>query len=263
MTTVLIVNDQALQRLGLRMFLEAQPDLTVVGEATDCAQAVRAASALQPDVVLLNLGRTDADLVQAIRRITQPDCHAKASRPEPASGLPPRVVVLIPSDGDEYACATLRAGADGILLKDALPEELTATVRIVAMGGSVLSPRLTHALIEAVRERDSTDRPDRKRRLSRLTERETEVLAALASGWSNSEIAERLSIAPTTVKTHISSILAKIGTRARVQAVVFAYETGLVRPPWQQPRPRDQTSRISQEEGSGPPVERRQRRWPS
>ena len=249
MTTVLIVNDQALQRLGLRMFLEAQFDLTVVGEATDCAQAVRAATALEPDVVLLDLGPTDADRIQAIRRITRLGRRAKASDTEPASGLPPRVLVLIASDGDEYAGATLRAGADGILLKDALPEELAAAVRIVALGGSVLSPRLTRALIEAVRERDSTDKSYRRRRLSGLTERETEVLAALASGWSNTEIAERLSIAPTTVKTHISSILAKIGARARVQAVVFAYETGLVRPPWQQPRPRE--SDLSDQPGEG------------
>ncbi|KPI07495.1 two component transcriptional regulator, LuxR family [Actinobacteria bacterium OK074] len=237
MTTVLIVDDQALQRLGLRMLLESQPDLTVVGEAADCTQAVRAATVLQPDVVLLDLDRTDADRVQAIRRITRSDCHAKAPRPEPAGGLPPRVLVLIASDGDAYPRAALRAGADGILLKDSLPEELAAAVRIVARGDSVLSPRLTRTLIEAVRARHAADSPDRRRRLSRLTERETEVLAALASGWSNSEIAERLSIAPTTVKTHISSILTKIGARTRVQAVVFAYETGPVRPPWQQSRP--------------------------
>ena len=249
MTTVLIVNDQALQRLGLRMFLESQPDLTVVGEAADCAQAVRAAAALRPDVVLMDMGRTGVDRVQAIRRIARPDSHAEVPRTDPASGIPPRVLVLIPSDGDEYAFATLRAGAGGLLLKDVLPEELAAALHIVALGGSVLSPRLTRALIEAVRERDSTDSPDRRRRLSLLTERETEVLAALASGWSNTEIAERLSIAPTTVKTHISSILAKIGARARVQAVVFAYETGLVRPPWQQPRPHE--SDLSDQPGGG------------
>jgi DNA-binding NarL/FixJ family response regulator len=238
MTSVLIVNDQTLQRLGLRMFLEAQPDLTVVGEAADCAEAVRAATALQPDVVLLDLNGTDTDRVQAIRLITRADCRVKAPRPEPTGGLPPRVLVLVASDGDAYPRATLRAGADGILLRDALPDELAAAVRTVAQGGSVLPPRLTRALIEAVREQDSFDEPDRGRRLSHLTERETEVLAALASGWSNAQIAERLSIAPTTLKTHISNILTKIGAHTRVQAVVFAYETGLARPAGQRRRPR-------------------------
>ncbi|MEV7892450.1 LuxR C-terminal-related transcriptional regulator [Streptomyces sp. NPDC002817] len=249
MTTVLIVNNQTLQRLGLRMFLEAQPDLTVVGEAADCAEAVRAATALQPDVVLLDLDGTDTDRIQAIRRIIRADCHAKAPRPEPTGGLPPRVLVLIASDGDAYPRATLRAGADGILLKDALPEELAAAVRTVAQGGSVLPPRLTRALIEAVREQDSSGEPDRGRRLSHLTERETEVLAALASGWSNAQIAERLSIAPTTLKTHISNILTKIGAHTRVQAVVFAYETGLARPAGQ--RPRSHASDLSDLPGGG------------
>ncbi|MEU9287848.1 response regulator transcription factor [Streptomyces sp. NPDC048275] len=230
MITVLIVNDQTLQRLGLRMFLEAQPSITVVGEAADCDQAIRAAGPLRPDAVLMDMGRPDVDRIQAVRRIARPDSHVQARHTDPASRLPPRVLVLAPSDADEYAYATLRAGAGGLLLKDALPDELAAALHTVALGGSVLSPRFTRALIEAVRDQGSTSSTDRRSRLSRLTEREIEVLAALASGWSNSEIAERLSIAPTTVKTHISNILAKIGARARVQAVVFAYETGLVKP---------------------------------
>ena len=239
MTTVLIVNDQALQRLGLRLLLEAQPDFTVVGEATDCDQAVRAADALRPDVVLMDMGPADIDRTQAIRRITRPDSsRSGAPAAGRASGLPPRVLVLTAFDGDEHAYAALRAGADGLLLKDTLPGELTAALRIVALGGSVLSPHLTRTLVDAVREQSPDDLPERRRRLSRLTDREREVLAALASGWSHTEIAERLSIAPTTVKTHISNILTKIGAHARVQAVVFAYETGLVRPPRQQPRPR-------------------------
>jgi len=239
MTTVLIVNDQALQRLGLRLLLEAQPDFTVVGEATDCDQAVQAADALQPDVVLMDMGPADIDRTQAIRRITRPDSsRSGAPAAGRASGLPPRVLVLTAFDGDEHAYAALRAGADGLLLKDTLPGELTAALRIVALGGSVLSPHLTRTLVDAVREQSPDDLPERRRRLSHLTDREREVLAALASGWSHAEIAERLSIAPTTVKTHISNILTKIGAHARVQAVVFAYETGLVRPPRQQPRPR-------------------------
>jgi DNA-binding NarL/FixJ family response regulator len=210
-----------------------------VGEATDYDQAVRAADALRPDVVLMDMGPADIDRTQAIRRITRPDSsRSGAPAAGRASGLPPRVLVLTAFDGDEHAYAALRAGADGLLLKDTLPGELTAALRIVALGGSVLSPHLTRTLVDAVRQQSPDDLPERRRRLSHLTDREREVLAALASGWSHAEIAERLSIAPTTVKTHISNILTKIGAHARVQAVVFAYETGLVRPPRQQPRPR-------------------------
>jgi DNA-binding NarL/FixJ family response regulator len=234
MTTVLIVNDQALQRLGLRMFLEAQPDLTIVGEATACAEAVRLADTLRPDVVLMDMGRPDEKHIQAVHRITRPDEDPTAPHAEGTGRLPPRVLILSPSDADESACAALRAGADGVLLKDALPHELTAALHVIALGGAVLSPHLTRALVDAVREQSRADLTERRHRLSHLSERECEVLAALASGWSSREIAERLSIAPTTVKSHISSILTKIGARARVQAVVFAYETGLVRPTGQQ-----------------------------
>lgn len=149
------------------------------------------------------------------------------------------MLILSPFDADESACSALRAGADGVLLKDALPHELTAALHVIALGGAVLSPHLTRALVDAVREQSRVDLTERRHRLSHLSERECEVLAALASGWSSREIAERLSIAPTTVKSHISSILTKIGARARVQAVVFAYETGLVRPPRQRPHPAD------------------------
>lgn len=239
MTTVLIVNDQALQRLGLRMFLEAQPDLTIVGEATAYAQAVRLADTLRPDVVLMDMGRPDEQHIQAIHRITRPDEDSMAPHADGTGRLPPRVLILSPFDADESACSALRAGADGVLLKDALPHELTAALHVIALGGAVLSPHLTRALVDAVREQSRVDLTERRHRLSHLSERECEVLAALASGWSSREIAERLSIAPTTVKSHISSILTKIGARARVQAVVFAYETGLVRPPRQRPHPAD------------------------
>jgi len=239
MTTVLIVNDQALQRLGLRMFLEAQPGLTIVGEATACAQAVRLSDTLRPDVVLIDMGQPDEKHIQAIHRITRPTEDSTAPHADGTDTLPPRVLLLSPSDADDSACAALRAGADGVLLKDALPHELTAAIHVVALGGAVLSPPLTRALVDAVREESRADLTDRRHRLSHLSERECEVLAALASGWSSREIAERLSIAPTTVKSHISSILTKIGAHARVQAVVFAYESGLVGPARQRPHPPD------------------------
>ncbi|MER7689793.1 response regulator transcription factor [Streptomyces sp. NPDC097610] len=231
MTTVLIVNDQALQRLGLRLLLEAEPGLTVVGEATDGAAAVRAAQNLRPDIVLMDMGPPDENSLQAIRRIAGPGTLPEAVGPDRGNRNHPRVLVLTPDHSDEYACAALRVGVGGLLVRDALPEQLTAAIHIVALGGSVLSPQLTRRLIDAVRAWTPADCPERRRQLSHLTVREREVLTALASGWSNTEIAERLSIAQTTVKTHVSSILAKIGVRARAQAVVFAYETGLVKPP--------------------------------
>ncbi|MGW0573549.1 response regulator transcription factor [Streptomyces tauricus] len=244
MTTVLIVTDQALQGLGLRMFLQTQTDLTVVGDVIGSDQAVQAAIALQPDVVLLDIDRPDIERVRTIRRITRPKSRDRKPCADLVSRLPPQVLVLTPCDIDEYSYAALRAGAAGLLLRDALPGEVTTAIHLVAHGGSVLSPRLTAALVKAVREHGATDIRERTLKLSRLTEREIEVLTALASGWSNTEISEQLCIAPTTIKTHISNILTKIGGRARVQAVVFAYETGLVRPPWQQPRPHDSGSSV-------------------
>ncbi|WP_369240538.1 LuxR C-terminal-related transcriptional regulator [Streptomyces sp. R21] len=239
MTTVFIVNDHALQRLGLRLLLDAQPDLTVVGEAAHSPEAVRAAAEVHPEVVLVDMDAPHHQGVQTLRSIARPDSRPGAVGADRPRGRPPRVLALIPFDVDEYAGAVLHAGAGGYLLKDALPAELLAALRTVAGGDSVISPRLTSELINAVRHRIPEHTPERKLRLSLLTEREREVLIALASGWSNSEIAERLSIAPTTVKTHISSILTKAVARTRVQAVVFAYETGLVSLPWQQRRPRD------------------------
>ncbi|MGW1507159.1 response regulator [Streptomyces mirabilis] len=217
MTTVLIVDDQALQRLGFSMLLEQYADLTVVGEATHGAEAVRMTAELRPDVVLMDVRMPGMDGIEATRRIVH-------------SGGRSRVLVLTTFDLDEYVYAALQAGASGFLLKDALPDELISGVRAVASGDSVIAPGLTRKLIDAFTERMRSQSPDQERRLSALTEREREVLTAMATGWSNAEIAERLHLAESTVKSHVSRVLSKIGARDRVHAVIFAYDTGLVRP---------------------------------
>ena len=223
MTSVLIVHDQSLQRLGLRMLLAAEPDLTIVGEATSGIEGVRMSAALCPDVVLMDSRVSEGDGLDAIRRITRAPTL-------PAGGRSPRVLVLTPTSHERYTYAALRAGAGGFLLQDATPDELTAAVRIVAAGDAVITPVLTRALIDTVRQQRPVRLLEREGGLGTLTGRERDVLTAVASGWSNAEIATRLSIAPTTVKSHVSNILTKIGARARVQAVVFAYDVGLVRP---------------------------------
>ncbi|KAB1141518.1 response regulator transcription factor [Streptomyces luteolifulvus] len=230
MVSVLIVNDQSLQRHGLRMLLAAEPGLTVTGEAASGAEAVRMSATLHPCVVLM-AGPSGADDIEAIRRIARPAPHLSPTPgPGRAAGSLPRVLVLTSAGEEGYAHAALRAGAGGFLLTDAAPDELTAALRVVAAGDAVITPALTRSLIDAVR-RQHTVRPlERDFGLDTLTGRERDVLVAVASGWSNAEIAERLSIAPTTVKSHVSHILTKIGARARVQAVAFAYESGLVRP---------------------------------
>jgi DNA-binding NarL/FixJ family response regulator len=217
MTTVLIVDDQALQRLGFSMLIEQYPDLSTVGEATHGVEAVRLAAELRPDVVLMDVRMPGMDGIEATRRIVQ-------------SGGRSRVLVLTTFDLDEYAYAALRAGASGFLLKDALPEELVAGIRAVAAGDAVISPGLTRKLIDAFGDRMPGRTPEQDRRLGSLTDREREVLTVMASGWSNTEIAERLCLAESTVKSHVSRILAKVGARDRVQAVIFAYDAGLVRP---------------------------------
>ena len=231
MTSVLVVNDQSLQRLGLRMLLAAEPDLTVVGEAATGADAVRVSTELHPDVVLMDSNVSDTAGIETIRRISRPSATLYAV-PEPprAGGHVPRVLVLTPAGHERYAYAALRAGAAGFLLQHATPDELTAAIRIVAAGDAVITPGLTHTLIDTVRRQSSVRPLEQGVGLGSLTERERDVLTAVASGRSNAEIAARLSIAPTTVKSHVSNILAKIGAHARVQAVVFAYESGLVRP---------------------------------
>ncbi|MEU0212978.1 response regulator transcription factor [Streptomyces canus] len=218
MTSVLIATGQSLQRAGLRMLLESQPDLSVVGEAAHGPEAIRLSALLRPDVVLLEGGTTDTATAETVRRIAHiPDGHA------------PHVLLLTTAD-DTYPCGALRAGAAGHLPEDATADELVAAVRVVAAGDVVVSPGLTRALIDAVRDQRAVESTASGNRLGTLTGRERDVLTAVASGDSNAEIADRLSIAPTTVKSHVSNILTKIGARGRVQAVVFAYESGLVRP---------------------------------
>ncbi|MFI2608348.1 response regulator [Kitasatospora sp. NPDC018619] len=221
MTTLLIVDDQPLQRYGFRMLLESQPDTEVVGEAAHGAEAVRLTADLRPDVVLMDIRMPGMDGIEATRRIV-------------ASGGRSRILVLTTFDLDEYAHSALRAGASGFLLKDARPEELLSGIRAVAGGDAVVAPAITRRLLDAYAHhlpaRPAGAAPAEDARLSALTEREHEILVAVARGWSNSEIARRLVLAESTVKTHVSRVMAKIGARDRVQAVIFAYDHGLARP---------------------------------
>lgn len=225
MTTVLIVDDQPLQRFGFRMLLESQDDMTVVGEGGNGTDAVRMTSGLRPDVVLMDVRMPDMDGIEATRRIV-------------ASGSSTRVLILTTFDLDEYAYAGLRAGASGFLIKDAQPEELLSGVRAVATGDAVVAPRLTRRLLDTFADRlpTGTDTeagsadPSKHPRLSSLTERELHILTVIGQGWTNTEIAARLHLAESTVKTHVGRILAKTGARDRVQAVILAYDTKLVRP---------------------------------
>ncbi|MEU5153611.1 response regulator transcription factor [Glycomyces sp. NPDC021274] len=221
MTTLLIVDDHPLQRMGFRMLVESQPDLVVLGEADNGADAVRRATELGPDVVLMDVRMPGVDGIEATRRII-------------AAGGRSRVLVLTTFDLDEYAYAALRAGASGFLVKDAQPEELLAGIRVVAAGDAVVAPKLTRRLLDRFADQfpveGEEDTSKTAERLGVLTEREKEVLTAIGRGWNNSEIAERFHLAESTVKTHVGRILAKIGARDRVQAVIFAYNTGLVSP---------------------------------
>lgn len=219
MTTVAIADDQAMQRFGFRMLLESQDDMVLVGEAENGSAAVRLCAELQPDVVLMDVRMPGLDGIEATRRIV-------------ASGGRTRVLILTTFDLDEYAHAALRAGAGGFLVKDARPEELLAGIRAVAGGDAVVAPALTRRLLDRYAHHlptpDATTGTDP--RLTSLTVREREVLTAIGHGRTNGEIAERLVVAESTVKTHVGRILAKIGARDRVQAVIFAYDTRLVRP---------------------------------
>ena len=205
--------------MGFRMVLESEPGVSVLGEAENGIEAVRRTAELSPDVVLMDIRMPGMDGIEATRRITE-------------SGGRSRVLVLTTFDLDEYVYAALQAGASGFLLKDARPDELLAGIRAVALGDAVVAPALTrrmlHAFTKAIPagERRAAEDP----RLSTLTERELEVLRAVAAGLTNSEIAEKLRLSESTVKTHVSRALAKIGARDRVQAVIIAYEVGLVGP---------------------------------
>ena len=222
MISVLLADDQPLLRRGFRMILEAEDGVTVAGEAGDGAEAVELARRVRPDVVLMDIRMPGTDGIEATRRIT-------AAEP----GV--RVLVLTTFDLDEYAFGALQAGASGFLLKDVRPHELVAAVRTVASGDAVVSPRVTRRLLEEYARRlpvadAGADPADRYPQLASLTEREREVLAVVAQGLSNTEIAASLFVSETTVKSHVGRILAKLGLRDRVQIVVLAYESGLVTP---------------------------------
>jgi DNA-binding NarL/FixJ family response regulator len=213
---VLIVDDQALVRRGFRMILDDEPDVTVVGEAATGLEAVEEAARLAPDVVLMDIRMPGLDGVEATRRIT-------------AAGPVPRVVVLTTFDLDEHVVESIRAGASGFLLKDVPPEELVRAIKVVSEGDALLAPSVTRRVLARVAATPSPS-TDGAAALASLTERETEVLRLLARGMSNAEIAGSLFLGETTVKTHVGRVLAKLGVRDRVQAVVAAYESGLVTP---------------------------------
>ncbi|MER8048185.1 response regulator transcription factor [Streptomyces sp. NPDC094032] len=224
MTTVLIADDQPMQRFGFRMLLESQDDMTVVDEAANGTEAVRLTDRHRPDVVLMDIRMPGLDGIEATRRIV-------------ATGARTRVLIVTTFDQDAYAYDGLRAGASGFLVKDAQPEELLAGIRAVASGDAVVAPSLTRRLLDAYihylppsSEPPGQPEPKQDPRLSSLTDREREILTVIAQGWTNTEIATRLHLAESTVKTHVTRILSKTGSRDRVQAVILAYDTGLTKP---------------------------------
>jgi DNA-binding NarL/FixJ family response regulator len=212
---VLIADDQRLVRSGFRMILGSDPELEVVGEAGDGVEAVAAARSLEPDVVLMDVRMPRVDGIEATR---QSSLLAEA----------PRVLVLTTFDLDEYVFAALRVGASGFLLKDAPEEQLLSAIRVVSAGGSLFAPSVTRRLIERFASLDNGAAPPPA--LGELTSRELEVLRLLARGHSNAEIAAELVVSDHTVKTHVAHVLSKLGLRDRIQAVIVAYESGLVRP---------------------------------
>jgi DNA-binding NarL/FixJ family response regulator len=216
---VLLVDDQSLLRMGFRLILDAEPDIEVVGEAGDGAAGVSMTAALQPDVVLMDVRMPGLDGIQATEAIA-------------ASGTASRVLILTTFDLDQYVFAGLRAGASGFLLKDAPPPELLRAIRTVAAGESVLAPTATRRLIDQFVPLmpQANGRTHRQELLDRLTDRERSVFAQLAAGRSNREIAADLHLSEGTVKIHVGHILAKLQLRDRVQAVVLAYESGLITP---------------------------------
>ncbi|MFD6885027.1 response regulator [Streptomyces sp. NPDC059957] len=214
---VMIADDQMMVRQGFTVLLDAQPDIEVVGQAVDGAEAVAKVSELSPDVVLMDIRMPGMGGIEATSLITA----------APGSGV--KVLVLTTFDLDEYVYEALRAGASGFLLKDASADQLAEAVRVIAAGEALLAPNITKRLITEF-SRLGAPRAPSKARIDELTERETEVLSLVAQGMSNAEIAEHLVLAEQTVKTHVGRILVKLGLRDRTQAAVFAYETGLIRP---------------------------------
>jgi DNA-binding NarL/FixJ family response regulator len=211
---VVVADDQAIVRAGFRMLLDSEPDLVVVGEAANGAEAVAVAAATNPDVVLMDIRMPVLDGIEATRRIT-------------AAGPEPRVLILTTFDLDEYVFTALRAGASGFMLKDRPPEELLAAIRVIAVGEALLAPNVTRRLIgHFVRQPDPLRPPPGA--LARLTAREREVLGLIATGLSNTEISVQLTMSVPTVKTHIGRILTKLGARDRAQLVVIAFQAGLV-----------------------------------
>ena len=211
---VLVADDQPLVRGGFRMILDERPDLELIGEAADGEEAIRLASELDPDVILMDVRMPNLDGVEATRRLV-------------ADGTRARILVLTTFDLDEYVYAAVQAGASGFLLKDVQPTELVDAIRVVAAGNSLFGPAATRRLVERfAHEQQATS----SERLDELTEREREILRLLAQGNSNAELAERLYLSEATIKTHVSAVLRKLGVRDRVQAVIAAYEAGLVRP---------------------------------
>ncbi|MDT7728835.1 MAG: hypothetical protein QOI21_5411 [Actinomycetota bacterium] len=219
--SILLVDDEPLLRLGFRLVLESQPDLSVVGEAADGATAVRRTAELDPDVVVMDVRMPGMDGIEATRKIVRD--HGRS-----------RVLILTTFDIDEYAFPGLRAGASGFLLKNVPPGDLLSAIRAVASGDAVVAPSVTRRLLTAMADRlphsGGAGETNADSRLEKLTERELEVLLKVADGLSNAEIAEELTLSEATVKTHVGRVLNKLGLRDRVQAVVLAYQIGLVRP---------------------------------
>ena len=217
MIRVLLADDQALVRSGFRMILDATEDITVVGEASNGADAVTLAASTQADVVLMDIRMPGVDGLEATRRIAGDDDLAGV-----------RVLILTTYEADDYVYQALRAGAAGFLVKDTEPDELVQAIRVVAAGDALLSPRVTRRLIADIANRPDLD--STQYRLEHLTDREREILTLVGSGLSNEDMAARLHLSPLTVKTHISRIMTKLNAHDRAQLVIAAYETGLVTP---------------------------------
>jgi DNA-binding NarL/FixJ family response regulator len=213
---VLLVDDQAMVRAGLRMILEAEPDIQVIGEAEDGTKAISSVRTLQPDVVLMDIQMPVMNGLEATRRIVHEGERLS------------RVLILTTFERDDYIFEALRSGASGFILKNAPPEDLVTAVRVVAEGNSLLAPSVTRRIIAEFAQRPV--RPLVKNEVEHLTEREIEVLKLIAKGHTNAEIANELVVSEATIKTHVSNLLTKLGLRDRVQAVVYAYESGLIQP---------------------------------